>query len=600
MKALDKRRRGAAEREGEPSRDSRRGLALPAPTSLSFLGALRPEGQTKACGCAASAPCGCSSKPARGRPLAATRGGNTTFAPELAQHPQRKLVEHHEAVHRSQFEAFGTRPTGSRSALEADADRGAQALDRGHAYNPRVAAPPGMTLFFDPEERDGPATTAWDGTAAPDVLQPTPDAFEGIEFTYMVTELPATRGANPSHGIRVGPFLLMPQLDTLDANVTPRAAYYLAYHEQSGIWAYYVGPESVQSFIDNVDHWNAVGGLAYMFGYPNAWNAASARSAMAFTRGEFGTFAREFANAWGAALTDPSWYAHVAMVAAGSLPRAVPARPPSGPGGQLIGTATRPAVGAVEVATVEVRSLAATGTDGVSAVASPARAMASQGAQVYVFPARAPAPATAPAPAPTVVAPSALQSAMAAASSLGTYVQPGTAPNPQPKRQAPDACAALWSLPRGTNARWWVQRPPINGHTTVSMAAFRLDAGVPIPAGQDTTAASRQWARSIGFGNEDAGHVIRKTFGGFATFNQAPDGNIFPQNLSYNRGYMNSFDNVARDAYRAGNDVCVNVVLEYASATDTRPTGVLFTFMIRPRGGVFTPPIGPARLPNPP
>jgi hypothetical protein len=81
--------------------------------------------------------------------MATTRDGVTTAERELPPH-----VEAHEAVHRAQWAARGVAPIGSRADLEHDAERGARAMTAGSSYRPAVAAPPGMTLHYDPDPFD--------------------------------------------------------------------------------------------------------------------------------------------------------------------------------------------------------------------------------------------------------------------------------------------------------------------------------------------------------------------------------------------------------------------------------------------------------------
>lgn len=174
-----------------------------------------------------------------------------------------------------------------------------------------------------------------------------------------------------------------------------------------------------------------------------------------------------------------------------------------------------------------------------------------------------------------------------------------TPPGPPPPVPAADACVTRFRLAPGKNARWQEQRAPISGQTTVSAAAFRLDAGIPAPPGQDTTPGSRTWARSIGQPTDDAGHVIGKRFGGDATFN-GPGGNIFPQNLSKNRGMMRDADKRAALRHDSGCDVCVHLALVYASNSALRPESVLYTLLVRPPGAAnFDPPVVLPAIPNP-
>ena len=171
-------------------------------------------------------------------------------------------------------------------------------------------------------------------------------------------------------------------------------------------------------------------------------------------------------------------------------------------------------------------------------------------------------------------------------------------PVPQPKPKPPtDSCQALWQLAPGAAPRR-AQRAPIGGDITVDWAAFRLDKGVNPPAGQGTTPGSRTWVRRIGLPKDDAGHVIARRFGGRADFN-SPDGNIFPQDLSFNRGEMRMMDQVAADLHQSGCDVCVKIALVYASPTDLRPEATNYQLMYRSVGATGFNPIIGANIPNP-
>lgn len=81
-------------------------------------------------------------------PLATTKGTTTTFSPAAEGHPDRARIEAHEAVHVAQAEARGERPTGSRAALEAEAERGAEAVLAGREIEVGLAAPAGLSLGY--------------------------------------------------------------------------------------------------------------------------------------------------------------------------------------------------------------------------------------------------------------------------------------------------------------------------------------------------------------------------------------------------------------------------------------------------------------------
>jgi Domain of unknown function (DUF4157)/DNA/RNA non-specific endonuclease len=214
-------------------------------------------------------------------------------------------------------------------------------------------------------------------------------------------------------------------------------------------------------------------------------------------------------------------------------------------------------------------------------------------------------PVTEPAPLPeTPAAAPATAKTPAAKTGPGVQVAPAVAAGlsaataAKPKQQK-DACKDLLNLSPGINDFWHRQRPAIGGEITVSSAAFRLDRGIDPPPGQDTTVDSRLWVRKIGLPQDDAGHVIANRFGGKADFNST-EGNIFPQDLSFNRGTMRSYDAVVAGLHQRGCDVCTHIGLEYNSPTDLRPSAAVYTIMFRsPGASLFNPALPPGRCPNP-
>ena len=177
--------------------------------------------------------------------------------------------------------------------------------------------------------------------------------------------------------------------------------------------------------------------------------------------------------------------------------------------------------------------------------------------------------------------------------------RPRPRPNPDDGPLPGDRCQALYGLTPGVNASWHIQRPPVRGETTVHSAAFRLDAGRAPPAGQATDTAARSWVRRIGGRPfDDAGHTIARRFGGTRQFNGS-NGNLFPQDLSFNRGTMRDYDALAANRHAAGCDVCVHVGLNYASLSQLRPQSVTYTILYRSVGAQgFNPPIV-GLVPNP-
>jgi hypothetical protein len=102
----------------------------------------------------------------------------------------------------------------------------------------------------------------------------------------------------------------------------------------------------------------------------------------------------------------------------------------------------------------------------------------------------------------------------------------------------------------------------------------------------------------VGVAADDAGHVIGRQLGGSRRFNQVPDGNIFPQNLTINRGAMVTQENSIMAAYDAGDDVCGMVTLVYEDDNATRPSNVIYTIMKR-RGNADFRVTSFVTLPNP-
>ncbi|MFF2445493.1 DNA/RNA non-specific endonuclease [Neobacillus sp. NPDC058068] len=90
--------------------------------------------------------------------------------------------------------------------------------------------------------------------------------------------------------------------------------------------------------------------------------------------------------------------------------------------------------------------------------------------------------------------------------------------------------------------------------------------------GTETNDASRRWVRSLGKQTDDAGHGIGKNLGGLGS---RFSGNIFPQNLSINRGRFRQFEGMIAEEVQAGKTVFVRVVPKYASGS-TRPYEIFY------------------------
>lgn len=163
---------------------------------------------------------------------------------------------------------------------------------------------------------------------------------------------------------------------------------------------------------------------------------------------------------------------------------------------------------------------------------------------------------------------------------LAAKVVPSPDTDQDKKKRKRDTCQTLWGLNPGENARVFEQRAPIRGETTVDHVRFRLDRGIPPPRGGDTTEGSRAWIRRIGCPSDDAGHVLANRFGGFAFYN-SQFGNIFPQDLTFNRGQMNRVDEAVAGLHERGADVCVLIQLSYEPADSLRPTHAAYFIRAR-------------------
>nr|WP_283248469.1 PrsW family glutamic-type intramembrane protease [Bacillus sp. FJAT-49711] len=97
-----------------------------------------------------------------------------------------------------------------------------------------------------------------------------------------------------------------------------------------------------------------------------------------------------------------------------------------------------------------------------------------------------------------------------------------------------------------------------------------------LKTGTDTNRASRRYARSLGKQTDDAGHAIGNNLGGLGT---RFSGNIFPQNLSVNRGRFRQFEEMVAQEVQAGKTVFVRVVPKYSSGS-TRPYEVVYNVRI--------------------
>jgi hypothetical protein len=103
-----------------------------------------------------------------------------------------------------------------------------------------------------------------------------------------------------------------------------------------------------------------------------------------------------------------------------------------------------------------------------------------------------------------------------------------------------------------------------------SAAARILPAN--LGGGSATNRASRAFARRLGNATDDAGHAIGNNLGGSGG---ARSGNIFPQNLTINRGAYNQFEQEIAEAVANGSTAFVRVIPHYHTGS-TRPFEILY------------------------
>ncbi len=274
------------------------------------------------------------------------------------------------------------------------------------------AAPSKRSLAPDapPAQAAAPAPTA-SSTGVPFFgLQPADDAFHGIKLYYTVTSVPASSGA--VHTFNRGPYLIALNHLTLPDG-SRRISYYVAHRRADAVamgnegWnEYVVGPDSIQTFLDNLNHFQAAAALGYMFGPPSPYQAAAGRVGERMMEGDVSGAAGALGESWTEAVQDPSWWAGVAMSTAGAVSR-VPttaARPPTPPTLRVLPGRTgrvpmRAGPGGKPVVASQPRT-----TSPQAPVAQAGPTVAVEGNTLrQVTPAAAPQPVPAPAPGPVLV-----------------------------------------------------------------------------------------------------------------------------------------------------------------------------------------------------
>ena len=87
--------------------------------------------------------------------------------------------------------------------------------------------------------------------------------------------------------------------------------------------------------------------------------------------------------------------------------------------------------------------------------------------------------------------------------------------------------------------------------------------------GTNTNYSSRRYARSLGYQTDDAGHIIGKQLGG-----SGGKANVFPQNLSINRGEFAQFEGRVANLVHETGQVDITITFEYDGTT--RPTKIRY------------------------
>lgn len=115
-----------------------------------------------------------------------------------------------------------------------------------------------------------------------------------------------------------------------------------------------------------------------------------------------------------------------------------------------------------------------------------------------------------------------------------------------------------------------------NGTPVVSSASVTVTLA-DMNKGTDTTSCTQDYSRSLdddGVKDCDAGHILANRLGGPG--NQPI--NIFPQNLSVNRGAYNQFEGEIYDCIMGGaTSASLSWTFTYASTTNTKPISLTYS-----------------------
>ena len=115
----------------------------------------------------------------------------------------------------------------------------------------------------------------------------------------------------------------------------------------------------------------------------------------------------------------------------------------------------------------------------------------------------------------------------------------------------------------------------IHGEFPVVTAAKAVLEPQSLDNGTETTTCTRKYAKMLeddGQEDCDAGHILAHRLGGYG--NQPL--NIFPQNISINRGSYATFEGQIYECMQQANQGFLSWVFTYGNSTSTQPNGVTY------------------------
>ena len=106
-------------------------------------------------------------------------------------------------------------------------------------------------------------------------LTPTADAVSGITLEFLAPPLPSVEGAASKYNFKKGPYLFAPNFREAKSNA-PKVVYYYAYRLDKNRNEYVIGPDSLDTFLGNLDSFKAIGDSAYADPTPSTTSSGSA------------------------------------------------------------------------------------------------------------------------------------------------------------------------------------------------------------------------------------------------------------------------------------------------------------------------------------